>query len=81
MINSFAFNPNPRVHKPNLVRNGNSTGNVRRINMNNSNDERGVSRYQRVITSQNSGQVVDYTVSKSNRVKSLIKKDTSIYKG
>ena len=34
MINNFAFNPNPRIHKTNLVMNCNSTGNVKRINTN-----------------------------------------------
>ena len=70
MINNFAFNPNPRIHKTNLVRNCNSTGNAKRIN---TNDSIGVSTYRKVMTFQSGGQVVDYTVSKSNRVKSLIK--------
>lgn len=73
MINNFAFNPNPRVHKPNLVRNGNSTGNAKRINTNSDYKKKNVSKYQELMTFQSGGQVIDYTVSKSNRVKSLIK--------
>ena len=73
MINNFAFNPNPRVHKPNLVRNGNSTGNAKRINTNSDYKEKNVSKYQELMTFQSGGQVIDYTVSKSNRVKSLLK--------
>lgn len=73
MINNFAFNPNPRIHKTNLVRNGNSTGNAKRINTNNNYEETAVSKYKKAMSFQSGGQVVDYTVSKSNRVKSLIK--------
>lgn len=73
MINNFAFNPNPRIHKTNLVRNCNSTGNVKRINTNSDYKEKSISKYQELMTFQSGGQVIDYTVSKNNRVKSLIK--------
>ncbi len=71
--NNYVFNLNSRVHKPNVTRGGNSTGNVRRVRDTRSTEKNGFSEYRRLMSNPYYGQSVDYTVSSSNQVKKMIK--------
>ena len=70
MINNYAFNPNPRVHKPNLTKNGNSTGNVKihtKINEQ-------YNKFSNRLNSYNGIEKInDYKISSNNKIKRMIK--------
>lgn len=71
MINNYAFNPNPRVHKPNLVKNGNSTGNVKIKKDTRETDN--IKFYNKMDLYNGIGQAIDYRISNNNKVKKHVK--------
>ncbi len=70
--NKSVYNLNTRVHRPNIINGGNSTGNPKVVKDTKHIEQR-VSKYN-IPEIPYCGQGVDYTVSKTNQVKRMIKK-------
>lgn len=70
--NNSVYSLNSRVHKPNVIRGGNSTGNVKKVK-DTRNIDRKVSKYN-ISATPYCGQNADYTVSSTNQVKRLVKR-------
>lgn len=70
--NNSVYSLNSRVHKPNVIRGGNSTGNIKKAK-DTRNVEQRVSKYN-IPTIPYCGQKADYTVSSTNQVKRMVKR-------
>ncbi len=70
-MNNYAFNPNPRINRPNLVNNCNSTGNVKNHKDTIKNDT--TNFYNKMAVYNRISQLIDYRLSSIDKAKKLCK--------